>query len=122
MAGGCCTGALGKLMNFMTVPGTVGQLSNVASELTWLMNISDIAHDLTSGRFQMFMNRSWGEHRWLNAPEMNAAVHRLMFIDLVFSAALSLVAPISDGPSPEGNGCWFSKIHALGSGWKSGRT
>lgn len=37
-----------------------------------------------SGRCQMFMNRSSGERPWLNAPEMNAAVHRLMFIDRVF--------------------------------------
>ena len=70
-----------------------------------IQGFGSLIFDLTSGRCQMFMSRSSGEHRWLNAPEMNAAVHRSMFIDLVFSAVLSLVAPTSDGPSPDGDGC-----------------
>jgi hypothetical protein len=51
---------------------------------------------LTSGRCQMFISRSWVCCSGLNAPEMNAAVHRFMFIDFVFPDRLNLAAPTSN--------------------------
>ena len=57
------------------------------------MNISNMASDLTSGRCHMFISRSWVCYCRLNAPEMNAAVHRFMFIDFVFPARLNLAGP-----------------------------
>lgn len=70
-----------------------------------IQGFGSLIFDLTSGRCQMFMNRSSGEQPWLNAPEMNAAVHRLMFIDLVFCAVLSLVAPTSELPRNTSSVC-----------------
>lgn len=48
-----------------------------------LKPIPGAIRNLTSGRCQMFISRSWVCCCGLNAPEMNAVAHRFMFMEEV---------------------------------------